>query len=254
MYKLLTDAKKKSNAEIKIHVTENEFTLNGTTFVLKDLKSSNEFRPFINLAFPLSNIFKVGVKVNVDGKELSYFKSTALSPFDQHVQSYVSKNKYLNHLHPSLDMVVSMLFFPETKNFKDAVLQVIQQEDYVPIEVTTIDSSGQIIPYKPDYIGPHIPNSGIPKCLLTSEDDIVDQTGTALSFTYRDINSVEQYVDFEATVKTNKGYISHSKFDVVNGKGKLKFIPLGLSSGEKVKVQVGIGKYTDVVSKTLVVK
>lgn len=253
MYKLITDAKK-SNSEIKIHVTENELTFNGTTFLLEELKKSKEFKPFCNIVFPLSNIFKTGVKVEVDGKELVYFKPNTLNYFDSHVQSYVSKNKYLNHLHPSLDMPMSVLFYPETKNFKDALLTVLQQEDHVPFEVTTTDKSGNIIPYVPDYVGPHILYSGVPKCLLTADKDIVDQTGTSLEFTYRDINSVEQLVNFEASVKTDKGYISHNKFDVVNGKGYLKFIPLGLISGEKVKIQIGMGKYTEVASKILTVK
>lgn len=253
MYKLVTNIKSKSNSEIKVHVTENEFTFNGTTFTLDQLKQSREFRPFCSLVFPLSNIFKTGVKVKVGENELSYFKSSVLNPFDQHVQSYVSKNKYLNHLHPSLDLAVSVLFYPETKNFKDAVLVIIKQEDHVPLEVTTTDNTGNVITYVPDEEGPHIPNSGIPKCLLTSDKDNVDQSGTTLQFTYRDINSVEQYVDFEATVKSDKGYVSHSKFDVKSGKGTFKFIPLGLSSGEQIKVQVGIGKYTDVVSKVLTI-
>jgi hypothetical protein len=247
MYKLLTEIKQKSNAEIKIHVTENEFTFNNKVYYLNELKTRNDFRPFCNIVFPLTNFFKIGVKTDAG----DYFKSQPANSFDSFTQSYNSKYKYLNHLHPALDMPVSVMFFPETKNFKEALLVVLKQDDFVPIEVTTTDNSGKIIPYIPDYEGPYLPYSVLPKCLLEVVDS--DSSGTTLQFTYRDLNSVEQHVDFEATARTNKGYISHTKFDVKSGKGTFKFIPLGLSKGEKVTIDAGIGKYTRVASIDVVV-
>lgn len=250
MYKLLTDAKQKSNAEIKIHITENEFTFNDRTFSLNELKSRNDFRPFCNFVFPLYNFFKIGVKTDSG----DYFRVKVSNPFDSFTESYNSKYKYLNHLHPALDMPVSIMFFPESKNFKDALLVILKQDDFVPLEVTTTDDSGKIVPYVPDYTGPYLPYSVLPKCLLASEKTTVDQTGTTVTFTYRNLNEINEYVDFEATARTNKGYISHSKFDVKLGTGTFKFIPLGLSSGEKVTIDAGIGKYTRVASIDLVVE
>ena len=254
MYKLLTDTKHRSNALLKIHVTEDNISINDKIFNLDELKTKNDYRSFCNIVFPLGNMFKIVTRLEKDGQLFPYYNSPVLEPFDSYTQSYNSKSKYLNHLFPALDMPVSILFYPETKNFKDALLVILKQEDHVPLEVTTTDNSDKVIPYVPDYEGPYISYSVLPKCLLSSELDIVSNEGTTLHFTYRDINSVEQNVNFVATAKCDKGYVSHSKFDVKEGKGSFKFIPLGLSSGEKVKIQVGIGKYTNIVSKTLVVK
>ena len=250
MYKLVTDFNR-SNAAINIHVEADKFTFNGTTFLLDDLKKSPEFRPFCNFAFPLSNYLKVGNRVPDTDKV--FWTPSLGKPFDTFAQSFNTKSKMLNHFYPMFDMPVSVLFYPETKNFKDAQLTVIKQDDHVPFEVTTTNDKGEKVPYVPDYEGPYIPNYVLPKCLLASSPT-VPKDGTIVSFTYRDLNSVEQSVNFEASIKTDKGYISHNKVDVVNGKASFKFIPLGLSSGEKVTIQAGIGRFTNVAKLELTVE
>ena len=250
MYKLVTNFNR-SNSAINIHVEEDKFIFNDTTFLLDDLKNSPEFRPFCNFAFPLSNMFKVLIRV--ENTDLVYYKSALAKPFDTFSQSFNTKSKFLNHFHPTLDFPVTILFYPETKNFKDAHLTVIKQDDHVPFEVTTTNDNGEKVPYVPDYDGPYIPNYVLPKCLLASSPT-VPKDGTIVSFTYRDLNSVEQSVNFEASIKTDKGYISHNKIDIVNGKASFKFIPLGLSSGEKVTIQAGIGRFTNVAKLELTVE
>jgi len=250
MYKLVTDFNR-SNSEIKVHVESDKFTFNGTTFLLEDLKKSPEFRQFCNFAFPLSNYLKAGHKV--EGTNAVYWTASVGKPFDTFAQSFNTKSKILNHFYPMFDMPVSILFYPETKNFKDAHLTVIKQDNHVPFEVTTTNDNGEKIPYVPDYEGPYVPNYVLPKCLLTSSAT-VPKDGTIVSFTYRDFNSVEQYVNFNASIKTDKGYISHNKLDVINGKASFKFIPLGLSSGEKVTIQAGIGRFSNVGKIELIVE
>lgn len=248
-----------SNPIMDIHVEETKFMVNGTTYDLDELKSRKDFRPFSRYIFPLSHIRNFPVvdiqEIVVDGETKVLAKLSALQhPFERYSVTYNTKLDRFPEL-SHLASYISMVFYPDTVNFKDALLIVTRQEPYVPLSITTTDSEGNVIPYVPDYEGPLPSNDHLmPKCLLSSDSEIVSATGTTLTFRYRNINSENVNVDFKATAKSDKGYVSHSKFDVVNGVGKFNFIPLGLSSGETVKVQVGIGKYTDICNMELIVE
>ena len=73
MYKLITNFNR-SNSLINIHVEEDKFIFNDTTFLLDDLKKSPEFRPYCNFAFPLSKVLKVLIRV--ENTDLVYYKSS----------------------------------------------------------------------------------------------------------------------------------------------------------------------------------
>lgn len=253
MLKIRTDNSKYAYDIIDIHVEENILNINGTDYLLDDLKSRSDFRSFCRYMFPLSNLGKFNlenyIKIEVEEENrLLYKPNAAPSPFERYSNSFNTKLAgFPQYIH--LNIPISVIFFPETKNFKDALLIVQRQSEgtWVPLSITTTDSQGNKIPYDPDYEGPLPTNEHLmPKCLLTADSTTVSSSGTTLNFKYRNINAEDVDVDFTATAKCDKGYVSHSKFDVKSGLGSFKFIPLGLESGETVKVQVGIGKYTDV--------
>jgi hypothetical protein len=261
MFKLITDAKR-SNSAISIHVEDDKFTFNEKTFSLDDLRKRNEFKDFVDYVFPLSNTYKIANRIydnkgvpskDTNGNDLMYYTSSVIEPFDAYAQSFNTKNHYLNTLLVNMDMPVHVYFYPETRTFKDALLVVMKQDDHVPFSITTTDAQGNVVPYVPNYEGPYVPNFVLPKCEVTSNLDYVTSSGITLTFKYKDINGVFQPVDCEATAKSDKGYLSHSKFDVKGGFGTFKFIPLGLDVGEEVKIQVGMGKYTNIGSKILTV-
>lgn len=245
-----TNEERISDVELDIHVDADSITINNTTYTLTQLKARNDFRPFCLMLFTLSNLGKVAI--HTDSGDV-YYKTTTLNPIEAFSQSWVSKNKYLYHLQPLQNFPVSMMFYPETKTMTDALLLVQKQSDHVPFSVT-IDQEGEKIKYIPDYEGVYISNKTLPKCKLESNNSMVPPDGVDLTFTYRDLNGNNKDVSFTATAKSDKGYISHSKFEVTDGIGKFKFLPLGLSSGEVVKIQSGIGKYTDVCSVELVIQ
>jgi len=241
-----TDEDKTSDVEIKIHVTETSITINSEpfekTYTLDDLNMRNDFRDFCLMMFPLSNIGKIQMR---DDNLNVYYKSPSIPPFDAFSQSYNSKSKYLSHLQAGTNFPICVMFYPETKNFKEAVLIVQKQKDNVPFKITTTNSKGEIIDYSPDYEGPYISNRLLPKCELRAENIVVNKNDQLeIEFIYKNMDSIEMEINFHATVKTDKGYISHSKIDVKHGRGKFKFIPLGLDSGEKATIECGIGKYT----------
>lgn len=256
MLRIRTDHTDHSNIIMRMHVTENVFTLNGKNYLLSDIKARSDFRAFSRFIFPFSFLKRTGEAfaeaVIVDGQEVHFDKPTPLTPFERYAHTFNSKYSGFPDF-PILNCPLSMIFYPETQNFKDALLIVTKQADVVPLEIT-IDANGQTVPYVPDYEGPLPTNEHLlPKCSLTAENNVVPFNGTNIIFAYRDIAGMPKAVDFTATVKTDKGYISHNKLDVTGGVGMFKFVPLGLSSGEIAKVQVGIGKYTDVCSVELTI-
>jgi len=260
MLRIRTDYPRHSNIVMRMHVAENVFTLNGRNFLLSDIKSRNDFRSFCRFVFPFSTLKgsfhdpTFAERIVSNNVEYHFDKPAPLAvPFERYSQTYNSKFSEFPDI-PVLNCPLSIIFYPETQNFKDALLIVTRQDDIVPLEIT-IDDNGQKVPYVPEYEGPLPVNEHLlPKCTLIAENATVSYNGTTLIFTYNDIFGVPKLVDFTATVKTDKGYVSHNKFDVVSGVGKFKFIPLGLSSGEKVKIQVGIGKYTDICNTELTVE
>ena len=261
MLKIRTDYPRYAYSILDIHVEENILNINGTEYQLEDIKSRMDFRSFCLYVFPLSNLGKSNlenyIKIDVEGESRLLYKPNAVPlPFERYSNSYNTKfSEFPQYIH--INCPISVVFYPETKNFRDALMIVTRQSEgtWVPLTITTTDSQGNKIPYEPDYEGPLPTNEHLlPKCLLTADSTTVSSTGKTLNFKYRNINAEDIDVDFTATAKCNKGYISHSKFDVKSGRGSFKFIPLGLDSGEKVKVQVGIGKYTDICNLELTVE
>ena len=241
---------------IDLHVEEEKITLNGVPFELNLIKSRNDFRDFNRMVFPLKQISNEYVVEDVSGGK--HFYPSAMKPFD--LFSYTNVSKMQAHEVSQITnflIAVSFVFYPHTTNFKDALLVFAKSIDVnVPLKITTTDSDGNKIDYLPEReFDKKVVHGGFsPKCTLQATSLVVDSLGTDIEFFYRDIAGEAVTCNFTATVKSDKGYISHSKIDVIDGKGKFKFFPMGLSSGEEVKVQVGIGKYTDIVNITLTVK
>lgn len=241
-----------------MNVMDNTLFINKHVFHLEDLKKRNDFRPFCRYVFSMKQIPFVGPKGqivphdfvwNYEGKDILILPIA--EPFERYSTTYNSKH---NNYEPNYFVnVVSVVFYPETKNFKDAMILIPKAKDGVPQEIMIADDEKGTIPYVPDFEGPLLDNQHLlPKCLLDG-DETVDIGGGIYEFTYRNIDGVPVSVDFQATAKTDKGYISHQKFDVVKGKGRFKFIPFGLDKGEVATVQVGIGKYSDVVKKEIMI-
>lgn len=261
MLRIRTDYPRHAYAVIDMHVEENLLIVNGTQYNLEDFKNRKDFRDFCRYMIILSNFGKSDpanyVSVETDGETRLLYKPIATPlPFERYSNSFNTKfSEFPQYIH--INYPISIVFYPETKNFKDALITVTRQSEgtWVPLTITTKNSEGNIVPYEPDYEGPLPTNEHLlPKCLLAAETETVSSAGIDITFKYRNINSEDVDVNFTATAKSDKGYISHSKFDVINGIGTFKFIPLGLSSGEVVKVQVGIGKYTDVCNMELIVE
>lgn len=238
-----------------IHVTENTITYNTVTITLDSIKQRNDFKSFCRFVFPLnlSRIKNTGHRYLDPNTGKEYEMLIPTIPFDLYSQTYNSKHNALSHLH-MLKTSMFCIFYPETKNFKDALLFVTKQTEASPLIITTENDKGEIVPYVPEReeffsINDHI----LPKCTLTSDSKTVPLEGTNIVFAYRDINGIPKEVDFIATVKTDKGYITHNNLDVTDGIGIFKFIPLGLNTGEKVKVEVGIGNFSNICNVELTV-
>ena len=161
---------------------------------------------------------------------------------------------------------VKFIKYPETTNFKNGLLIVskpVTSSFYNKVKcvVTIKNETGEIVDYIPDRLIEQYPDEYdetedfLPKCTLTGNNtvSVTSTSGIELTFSYRDINDNIQSVACSGEIKTDKGYITHRKFSTNDGTFSFKFIPLGLSVGEIAKVQVGLGKYTDIVSKRITV-
>lgn len=259
MLKIRTDYPRLQGSAMEIHVDDYKMIINGTEFHLGDIKERKDFRAFCRYIFPLSNYRGLDNQayeiVKIGDEEKIFYKPVALqTPFERYSNSFNTKHsEFPQYSH--LNCPISMVFYPETKTFKDALMTVTRQGEFVPLKITTTDKDGNIIDYKPAYEGPLPTNEHlIPKCELKADKSKVPSNGTVINFTYKDRNAKSVKCDFTATVKVNKGYITHNEFEVKASKGSFKFFPLGLSKGEKVLVQVGIGKYSDIVNMELEVE
>ena len=252
MYYLFDTVSPRTNAII-LHVEEDRIVLNEREHSLYDIKARSDFRPYCKFVYPLkqTSIDQRVIEDSLSGKH-SYPYSQ--NPFD--VFSYTSESKLSQHEVEQLILSsteVSFLFYPNTKNFKDAVLTILKSSDTnVPLKVTTLDENKNIIDYVPDKVIKDNITSVAPKCTLE-----VVETKTAnrlpvsiIEFTYNDLEGNFIECDFPAYVKASCGYISHRKIYVKNGKARFKYIPMGVESGEKSQIQVGIGKYS-IVTKIL---
>lgn len=240
---------------IKLHVEEDHIILNETRFDLATVKKRSDFRAFTRYVFPLRQSIEQRTTQDTRGGSHSYpypfkmFDIFSLSNISKLVPEEMAEMSFFY-----MACSISVVFFPESTNFKDALIMVPRANDQnTPFEVTT-SNDGVIVPYKADEFFPEdFPkNHFLPKCEVTSEKTTVDQAGVKINFQYKNVEGLEVAVpDFKATVQSDKGYISHRKFDVKNGKGWFRFYPLGLGKGETVSIKVGIGKFTDVASINL---
>ena len=251
MLKIHTDYLPAVDSALFIHVTPSTIEINGIITHWGDLKERG-FQPLSKFVFPLSLIRDRNnsyghLEEKEDGTQKVWDKLMPIPPFEK--WSVTSNTKTVKQLYtPSLIYPILLFIYPETQNFLDSKLVVYKKLDGAPWKITKLTDDGKIIDYEPAYVGPD--NGGnFPKCTLEGPDT-VDSKGGTFEFSYHDIAGKFLPIDFEATAKVNCGYITHQTFKVTKGKGNVKFIPLGLDKGETVTLQIGIGKYTDVVSKT----
>ena len=254
MLRIQVDPVTKHEYAIFLHITENALKLNGTTYTLDEIKSLPDFRPFSRFMFPL-NVLADQNKLRLsEGDEKTYPILHPCPPFERYAYTATTKSTKFSTMH-LMACLVGVTFYPHTKNFKDALTIVIAPDIDGLMHITTEDETGQVVPYAPESVKTFLTNEHqLPKCELTSDTDVLTAKGVTFTFVYKDMHGEPQECDFVATAKSDTGYIAHSKFNVVAGKGSFKFLPLGLSAGETVNIQVGIGKYSDMVSKTVTVK
>lgn len=244
MILIKTDTIHKTKMALFLRVDEEKMTINGREFLLADLQARNDFKPFCSYIFPLSNR-----EAKLQHGEIIYPHYPAMTfPFERFSETQHNK---LASIFPHLQhlfLPVQVVFYPDTKKFSDALVIVNQQTEDSLIRITSSDHNGNEQEINPHFSGPFsLVNDIIPKCTLEASE-MVSTRGTTLTFKYHDRQGNFVPATFEATAKADKGFVSHSKFEVVDGIGKFKFIPYGLDNGEKTQIQVGIGRYTDVCS------
>jgi hypothetical protein len=246
---------------IKIHITEDMIDVNDTVITLEQLKARSDFRSFSRFVFPLrSNPDVTKARMMKDSLGGNHFFPLGMMPFEIFAASNVSKVSPYEYSRSTLltNMMISLVFYPETQNMKQALLIVTEpRSPHTPLIITTTNADGEVIDYPvTKRLEAMSRTEFVPKCTLTCASDQVSSKGMEMTFTYLDIDGMPTTLSepFEATVKTDAGYISHSKITVgADGTAKFTFMPLALNMGDKPTIQVGIGKYTDVASKTLTV-
>jgi len=255
-----------SDSSINLHVEEDKIVLNQKEFSYQTLLNRKDIRCFSRVIFPLLPGSTKFVDDDVKYPETKDF-------LDIFNDTYVSKMlllDYVKNWNPgifwNLSVPISFIKYPETTNFKNGLMIVTKPvvTDYSPkvnCIITTKDESNTIVNCVPDRSIDEYPDQYdltddfLPKCTLTGDNTISASSfsGIELTFTYKNVNGLAQSVACSGEIKADKGYITHRKFSTNNGIFSFKFIPLGLNVGEITKVQVGLGKYTDVVSKTITV-
>lgn len=238
-----------NNNAINLHVDENVIILNEQEHLLEDLKKRTDFRSFSKIVFPLKQT-SITPRTIKDSSGGNHSYPYSLDPFDMYTltaetkysQAEISKKE-------NIDCTVQFIFYPNTQNFKDAVLSLSKPADVnIPFVVTT-SKDNQKIEYTTDIkLQESIKNYILPKCNLEviSTQIINGWPTTTIEFTYKDLNGVFVDCNFTAYVKSSCGYVSHRKLNVINGKARFKYIAIGVESNEKSQIQVGIGKYTNV--------
>lgn len=246
-----------SNA-IKLHIEEEKVILNEKEYFLSDIKKRSDFRPFVRYILPLKQTHDVRtVKDDFGGNHWYPYGFKVMEAFSHAANSKNTPGEIAEFSLYHMWANVSFVFYPESTNFKDALCIVgTPMDKNTPFEVTTLED-GEIVQYNADeaFLTDLPKNQFLPKCELKSATNLVGQGGIQVNFQYKDVygNAID-VPSFSATVKSDKGYISHRKIDVINGKGSFRFYPLGLTSKETATIQVGIGKFTDVASIQLTVE
>jgi hypothetical protein len=255
MFVLFNTGKSNNNA-IDLHVENDRIVINEQEHLLSDVKARTDFRPYCKMTFPLKQT-SVDQRTIQDAQGGSHSYPYSLPPFD--IFTHTAESKYTQYelslfTHHIYD--VSFMFFPHHNTFKDAVLCVLATTDpNVPFNITTKNNE-DIVPYIPDKTITEITgwaDNIYPKCslYLLNTATVNDQTVHTLEFVYNDLDETPVVCDFTATVKSNKGYLSHQKLDVVDGKAQFKYIPFGLDPTDKADIQVGIGKYSYIAKLTV---
>lgn len=250
MYFLYNTGSIRKNAII-LHVEEDRIVLNEKEYTLEDVKKRTDFRPYCKIAFPLKQT-SIDQRLIQDPQGGKHSYPYAFSPFD--IFTTTADSKLLQHELENVVMYsldVTFIFFPHTKNFKDAVLGIVKSsDDNVPLKVTTLDPNNNVIEYVPDKIVTESNRNGIiwPKCKLDITDNGTKSFNRlpvyTIEFTYNDIDGNFVECDFDAYVKTSCGYVSHRKLKVKKGKASFKYIPIGIDNDEQAEIQVGIGKFS----------
>lgn len=250
MYWLYNLPQNTSNAII-VHIEEDNLTINEKQFFLSDITSRNDFTKYCKFVFPFKQLSPESQRTIEDSYGGKHFYPLVINTFDilgfTHNTKLNSEEFGSTQLYP---IVVSLLFYPHSTNFKNALLSIIRPSDpNTPFSVTTKDSKGNIVDYIPDKILTDMKTRAKPKCTLTSikneNNPLKSQT---ITFQYRDVDSVKHPINFKAKVKASAGYITHREINVVDGEATFTWIPLGLASGEKAEIQIEIGRYTDICS------
>jgi hypothetical protein len=248
---LLYDTKTFRKNAIILHVEEDRIILNEKEYRLEDIKKRTDFRPYCKIGFPIKQT-AIDQRVIEDSFGGKHSYPYAFPPFD--IFTITSETKLMQHEIENLinyHLDVAFIFFPHTKNFKDAVLTIIKSGDEnVPLIVTTLDADKNKIDYVPDQILTESARNGLcfPKCKLAVIDNGTKSFNRlpvyVVEFTYNDMDGNFVECDFDAYVKTSCGYVSHRKLKVKNGKATFKYIPIGVNDDEKAEIQVGIGKFS----------
>lgn len=250
---------------IIIHLTEQEIIINENKIKLGDLKNRSDFHSFSRFVFPLK-LLSFNQRTIKDDYGGEHLYPITLNPFELYSATASNKITAGELAEQSFQNIsVQIIFFPHTKTFKDALLIVNRpNSEYTPFKVTTEDQFGKIVDYNADkqifldedqYYRQNraLTKMTLPKCELELLGP-VSSSGVDIKFTYKDINGQSVDVDdFKIKIKCDSGYINKSEHVTTKDTAIFKFIPLGLNSGDKVNVQVGIGKFTDVASKQFVV-
>lgn len=246
MYYLFNVGSLKQNA-IVLHVEEDRIILNEREHSLYDIKVRSDFLPYCKFVYPLKQT-SIDQRLIQDSFGGNHSYPYSMNPFD--IYSYTSSAKLSQDdvdSFLSISTEVSFMFYPHTKNFKDATLMIAKSSNnYVPLKVTTLDDNKNVIDYVPDKIITDLTTHAGPKCKLeVIETKTTNRlTVSTIEFTYNDIDGNFVECDFPAYVKASCGYVSHRKLYVKQGKARFKYIPMGVDASEKTEIQVGIGRYS----------
>lgn len=235
-----------SNMEtVILEIQDKRMMFNDHEILWDNLTKRSDFRPFVRYVWPMKETFDKRIWRKAPDGEFYGCPAphVAYDLFGFTTQSKLSLSEW-NIFTDSLGPIyLTCIIYPHSTSFKDSILTLtVPPEPKAPVtydmEPTRVFEEGKQI-MRSDWQ---------PKCTLECPKKTIPQKGEEITFTYKDHEGNFHPASFKAQVKTNKGFVSHQEIDVVEGIGKFKFIPLGLDKPDEVKIQVGIGKFSDVAS------
>jgi len=237
-----------SNMEtIILEIQDKRMLFNDHEILWDDLAKRSDFRPFVRYVWPMKETFDRRIWRQAPDGEFYGCPSphVAYDLFGFTAQSKLTMAEW-NIFTDSLGPIwLTCIIYPHSTCFKDSIITLtVPRDQKAPISYDMEPS--RIFEDKRVMV-----TDWVPKCSLECAKKTVTQKGEEITFKYADHEGNFHPASFKAQVKTDKGYVSHQEIDVVDGIGKFRFIPLGLEKPDKVKIQVGIGKFTDVASITL---